>query len=93
MVRILQLLVEVILENDILCWTTVTGESHDDISQRKSIIRDNTYSVNLQDVFTISPIHTHWNWSLNVNENVAVTTVSTANTFSSSVVPSSATLS
>jgi hypothetical protein len=71
----------------------MTDESHDDISRRKSIIRDNTYSVNLQDVFTISPIHTHWNWSLNVNENVAVTTVSTANTFSSSVVPSSATLS
>ena len=76
-----------------MCWTTVTGESHDDISRRKSIIRDNAYFVNLQDVFTISPIHTHGNWSLNVYENVAGRTVSTANTFSSSVVPPSATLS
>jgi hypothetical protein len=85
--------VEVILENDILCWLTVTGESHDETSRRKPIIRDNTNSVNLQDVFAISPIHSHWNWSLNVNENVAGTTVTTANTLSSSVVPPSSTLS
>jgi hypothetical protein len=85
--------VEVILENDILCWSTVTGDYHDETSRRKPIIRDNTNSVNLQDVFAISPIHSNWNWLLTVNENVAGTTVSTVNTFSSSVVPPSSTVS
>lgn len=50
---------------------------------------DNTNSVNLQNVYAVTPVYTNWNWSLNVNENVPGTTVSTANTLTSSAVPSS----
>ena len=82
--------VEVIFENDKLSWSTV---KNDESSRRKSAHRDDTNSVDLQDVYAISPIYTHWNWSLNVNESIAGTTVSTANTLSSPGVPSSSTLS
>jgi hypothetical protein len=85
--------VEVLLENDTLSWSTVTGESHDETSRRKPTNRDTINSVNLQDVYAISPIYTHHTWSSNINENIAGTTVSTANTFSSSVLPPSSTLS
>lgn len=81
--------VEVILEDDTLSWATVTSESEDEASRRKS-----SNSVNLHDVFAIAPIHTHWNWSLNVNENIARSTASTANTSTSvSTPPASSKLS
>jgi hypothetical protein len=86
--------VEVILDNDILSWSTVIGETPDETSRKKHINRDNTNSVNLQDVFAVSPIHSHLNWSLSVNENIAGTTVSTASTISStSAAPPSPNLS
>lgn len=74
-----------ILEDDQLTWATVTNQSQDETSRRKY-----ANSVNLHDVFAIEPVHTHWNWSLNVNENVAGSTVATANTLSSSKSPSAA---
>ena len=54
--------------------------------------RDNSTSVNLHDVFAISPMQTNWNWSLNLKENVAGTTVSTMNSITSPGVPPSSTL-
>jgi hypothetical protein len=85
--------VEVILENDTLSWSTVTGESQYETSRRKSTNRDDGNSVRLQDVFAITPIHTNWNWSLDASANVAGTTVSTADTITSSVAPPSSTSS
>jgi hypothetical protein len=53
--------------------------------------RNNTQSINLHDVYAISPIYTQWNWSLNTTESVMGTTVSTANSISApSVAGSSA---
>ena len=70
--------VEVILENDVLSWSTVTNDYQSEASRRK-----NANSVNLENVFAITPINGYWGWSLNVNENIAGTTVSTANTLTS----------
>ena len=72
-----------ILEDDLLSWATVTNQSQDEASRRKT-----ANSVNLHNVFAIEPIHTHWNWSLNINENVAGSTVATANTLTSAKSPS-----
>lgn len=80
--------VEVVLDNDLLSWTTVTNESHSKTSQNSSVNR-----VDMHDVYAISPINAHWNWSLNVTENVVGTTVSTIDTITSTDTPSSTTLS
>ncbi|CAF4312318.1 unnamed protein product, partial [Rotaria magnacalcarata] len=81
--------VEIILENDTLSWSTVTGEtSHDETNRRKSTNRDNVNSVNIQNVYAISPMYAHQNWSLG-GENLSGTSVSTSNTIISLAVPSS----
>ncbi len=67
--------------------------SADDASRKKPINRDSSTSVDLRDVFAVSPIHTNWNWSINLKENVAGTTVSTMNSISTPGVPASSTLS
>ncbi|CAF3715851.1 unnamed protein product [Rotaria sp. Silwood1] len=74
--------VEVILENETLSWSTVTGEiPHEDTSRRKSASRDPVSSVNLQNIYAITPLHTHHNWSLNA-ETLASGSVSTVNSIS-----------
>lgn len=70
--------VEVVLDNDLLSWSTVNNESHSKNSQNSSM-----NNVDMHNVYAISPINSHWNWSLNVTENIVGTNVSTANTITS----------
>ncbi|CAF3646886.1 unnamed protein product, partial [Rotaria sordida] len=86
--------VEVILENDTLSWSTVTGEiPHEETSRRKSTHRekfanrDNVNSINLQNVYAVTPLYTQQNWSLNA-ETITGTSVSTLNSISTPTMPS-----
>ncbi|CAF1086039.1 unnamed protein product [Rotaria sordida] len=86
--------VEVILENDTLSWSTVTGEiPHEETNRRKSTHRekfanrDNVNSINLQNVYAVTPLYTQQNWSLNT-ETITGTSVSTLNSISTPTMPS-----
>jgi len=57
-------------------------DSHEETSRRKTTQRNNTQSVNLHDVYAITPIYTQWNWSLNQTESLLGSTISTANSIS-----------
>ncbi|UJR13625.1 hypothetical protein I4U23_000638 [Adineta vaga] len=82
--------VEVILQNDVLSWADVTGEPiGDEINRQTSADRNDQNSINLHDVFGITPINSNWNWSLNVNENIAGTTITTSNSISAPMASSS----
>ncbi|CAF1115815.1 unnamed protein product [Rotaria sordida] len=62
--------VEVILNNDILNWSDLSDESYyDGIHRRKVSNRENMNSINLHDVYAISPIYDQCNSLLNTNEN------------------------
>ncbi|CAF3109817.1 unnamed protein product [Rotaria sp. Silwood2] len=81
--------VEIVLENETLSWSTVAGETpHSETSRRKSANKDNANSVNLQNIYAVTPLHTHQNWSLG-GENMSGTSVSTLNTISTPAVLSS----
>ncbi|CAF1000555.1 unnamed protein product [Adineta steineri] len=86
--------VEVIFENNVLSWSDVVGEiSQHDASRRISKNITDGNSVRLNDVYAISPIYNNWNWSINLNENIAGTTISTSNSIGLPAVPQSSNLS
>ncbi|CAF1157119.1 unnamed protein product [Adineta ricciae] len=86
--------VEVIFANNVLSWADVTGEPvGNEIHRRPSPDPNDQNSINLNDVFGITPIHSHSNWSMNVNENIAGTVISTSNSISGPMNASSTPLS
>lgn len=61
----------------------------DENSSKKAAKRANAESIELEKVYAISPIYAPGHWSLNVNESVAGTTVSTANSIARPGTPGS----
>ncbi|CAF4592386.1 unnamed protein product [Rotaria sp. Silwood1] len=70
--------VEVILNNDILSWSNLSDETYyEETHQRKVSNRENVNSINLHDVYAISPIYYQSSLLLNTNENQSNMTIST----------------
>ncbi|CAF3990616.1 unnamed protein product [Rotaria magnacalcarata] len=77
--------VEVVLNNDILSWSTISsasGEtSHEDAHQRQAPNNEYLNSIHLHDVYAISPMYHESHRPLNINENQS--DISLSNTTSS----------
>ena len=58
---------------------TSTIFASDILDETKAENRANSESIELEMVYAISPLSTSGHWSLNVNENIAGTTISTSN--------------
>ncbi|CAF2328547.1 unnamed protein product [Rotaria sp. Silwood2] len=70
--------VEIILNKDMLSWSNLSDKTYyEETHQRKVSNRENMNSINLHDVYAISPIYNQWNSSLNINENQSNMTIST----------------
>jgi hypothetical protein len=52
--------------------------SHEELHRRKTPNKDDTDSINLHDVYAVSPIYNRWNWLLNNNENQTVSNISSS---------------
>ena len=71
--------VEVILRKDTLSWSIVSNEALAvEAHQNQSNGRTDTDSVNLRDVYAISPVYDQWQWLLNSHTNASDANGSTA---------------
>ena len=66
--------VQVILRKDILSWAIVPNEAQ----QNPSSGRTDTDSINLRDVYAISPVYDQWQWLLNSHTDASDANGSTA---------------
>lgn len=55
---------------------------NDTTNRKKSVNRDNANSINIQNVYAVSPMYTHHSWTLG-GENIHSSSTSTSNTITS----------
>ncbi|CAF1264420.1 unnamed protein product [Didymodactylos carnosus] len=69
--------VEVELEDNVLTWSSLNGEigsKEDSIrpsssSKNRRSTKHTTHSLNLRDIYAVTPVYARWNWTTNVGEN------------------------